>query len=155
MFFRRRRALRPRVPRLTRRPAHEQIRAILAWNTFRWAVDHLPQSVEIDDVTFPDLVSVSRDDVLRWVEKHGFDSTAVRDDGYDGAEALYLLPEAGAWVVFYSERGQRNFEHRFASEGAARRWVVDHLYDSARTSLNHRWWHAHPDSRPPSIGAMP
>lgn len=109
----------------------------------------------IDDVTFTDLVSVTREDVLRWVEKHGFGSTSVRDDRYDGQEALYLLPEEGAWVVFYSERGNRNVEHRFASEAEARRWVVDHLYDSARTALNHRWWHAHPESRPASIGAMP
>ncbi|WP_210438620.1 hypothetical protein [Nocardioides xinjiangensis] len=88
-----------------RRPVEDQIRAILGWNTFRWAVDQLPAGVVIDDVTFGDLVSVTREDVLQWVEEHGFESTAVRDDRYDGQESLYLLPERGAWVVFYSERG--------------------------------------------------
>ncbi len=65
----------------------------------------MPAGVVIDDVTFGDLVSVTREDVLQWVEEHGFESTAVRDDRYDGQESLYLLPERGAWVVFYSERG--------------------------------------------------
>ncbi len=142
-------------PQIARRPLEEQIHAILGWNTFRWAVDQLPTGVSIDDVRFVDLVSVTRDDVDQWVEKHGFASTAVRDDRYDGVEALYLLPQDNGWVVFYSERGTRNFERYFDSRAGARRWVVDHLYDSARMSLNHRWWHAHPDVRPASIGAMP
>jgi hypothetical protein len=106
-------------------------------------------------VTFADLVSVTRDDVERWVGVHGFASTAVRDGRDNGGEGIYVLPEGDAWVVFYSERGERNYEHRFASRAEAQRWVVDHLYNSARTSLNHRWWHAHPDARPASIGAMP
>lgn len=142
-------------PQFTRRPPEEQIQAILSWNTFRWGVDQLPRGVAMDDIRFVDLISVTRDDVDQWVERHGFTSTPVRDDRYDGAEALYLLPQDGGWVVFYSERGQRNFEHHFISQAKARRWVVDHLYDSARTSLNHRWWHAHPNGRPPSIAAMP
>ncbi len=118
-------------------------------------MSQLPPGVSIDDVTFTDLISVTRADVDGWVEQHGFGTSAVRDDRYDGAEALYLLPEDGGWVVFYSERGARSMEQRFTSRAEARRWVVDHLYDSARTSLNHRWWHAHPLERPPSIGAMP
>lgn len=140
---------------LARRSPEEQVRAILGWNTFRWAVEQLPEGVSIDDVTFADLVSVTREDVVGWVEANGFGSTPVRDDHYDGAEALYLLPDGDRWVVFYSERGQRNFEHYFDTVAEARRWVVDHLYDSARTNLNHRWWHAHPDQRPASMGAMP
>ncbi|KRB78324.1 hypothetical protein ASE01_03335 [Nocardioides sp. Root190] len=142
-------------PQFAPRPPDDQIRAILGWDTFRWAVDHLPAGVSIDDVRFVDLISVTREDVDRWVERHGFATTSVRDDRYDGAEALYLLPEDDGWVVFYSERGQRSFAHHFAVRAEARRWVVDHLYDSARTSLNHRWWHAHPDARPSSIGTMP
>lgn len=139
---------------ISRRPADEQIRAILGWRTFAWAVAQLPAGLSIDDVTFADLVSVSREDVERWVEEHGFGSTAVREVDTTGAEGLYVTPEDGGWVVFYSERGRRNLEHRFVDRREARRWVVDHLYDSARTSLNHRWWHAHPDSRPASISAM-
>ncbi|MFB9313479.1 hypothetical protein [Nocardioides plantarum] len=140
---------------LTPRPPDDQIRAILGGNTFRWAVDQLPTGVSIDEVRFVDLISVTREDVDRWVERHGLASTSVRDDRYDGAEGLYVLPEGGGWVVFYSERGQRSFAHRFVTRAEARRWLVDHLYDSARTSLNHRWWHAHPDARPVSIGDMP
>lgn len=142
-------------PQITPRPQEEQISAILGWNTFSWAVAQLPTGVSIDDVRFVDLITVTRDDVDRWVETHGFASTAVRDDRYDGAEALYLLPQEDSWLVFYSERGKNNYEHRFVSRAEARRWVVDHLYDSARTSLNHRWWHAHPNARPASIPAMP
>ena len=139
---------------MRRRPA-EQIRAILGWNTFRWAVGQLPAGVSIEDVTFVDLISVTRDDVDRWVRRHGFASTAVRDVRDTGVEGLYLLPEGDGWVVFYSERGTRTQSQHFDTQAQARRWVVDHLYDSARTSLNHRWWHAHPHERPASIGAMP
>lgn len=139
---------------ITRRPPEEQIRAILGWNTFRWAVDQLPPDVSIEDVTFVDLISVTRGDVERWVERHGFGGTAVREVD-NGVEGLHLLQEDDGWVVFYSERGQRNFERRFGESAEARSWVVDDLYDSARTSLNHRWWHAHPGERPVSISAMP
>ena len=58
-------------------------------------------------------------------------------------------------MVFYSERGKRTQTQHFETQAQARRWAVDHLYDSVRTSLNHRWWHAHPQEWPASMGAIP
>lgn len=103
-------------PPISRRPAEDQIRAILGQRAFAWAVDQLPTGVSIDDVTFADLVSVTRDDVERWVEEYGFDSTTVRDeDDGVGAEGLYVIPEDDGCVAFNSERGKRTFEHTASS----------------------------------------
>ena len=123
---------------VARRPAEEQILAILRGNTLCWTVEQLPQGVSIDDVGFVDLVSVTRDEVDAWVAANGFGSTSVRDDRDDGAEGLHLLPDGDGWEVFYSERGHRSFTHRFATQAEARGWVVDHLFERARGAFSHR-----------------
>lgn len=50
------------------------------------------------------------------------DAWALDDPHAD--QAYVLLREADEWAVFYSERGERNDEQRFATESLA----ADHLY---------------------------
>ena len=44
--------------------AQEQIEAILTYDIFRWAQEHLPAGKTIEDIRFPDLISVTPDDVF-------------------------------------------------------------------------------------------
>lgn len=135
-------------------PRDEQIRAILGWNVFRWAVARLPEGTSISDVRFRDFITVTPQEVLEHVAEHGFpdDVVALGPESRAFDEGQCIVPaQDGRWWVYYAERGTKRDEGTFSSLAQAQRFVVDKLYDSARTALNHRWWHAHPDERPPRI----
>lgn len=136
----------------------EQIQAILSGNAFRWAVDNLPEGTSIDDLRFPDLISVTREEVFEYVVSHGFPETVVaeRDAARWADDRFCIVPlDDGQWSVFYTERGTRSQQVTVESYAAAQRRVVEILFDYARTALNHRWWHAHPTDRPRHIADMP
>lgn len=135
----------------------EQIRAILDWNTFRWAQAQLPENKSIDDVRFRDLISVTEDDVYDYVLRNGFpDRTVAEGEGARLADdRLCLAPlEDGRWVVYYTERGTRTDEVTVSSHAEARREVVRRLVRSARIDLNHRYRLAHPDEALPPPSEM-
>lgn len=135
----------------------EQIAAILSWDAFRWAQDQLPKGTAIDDIRFPDLISVTPQDVFEHVQLHGFPErvVAVRDAARRADDMLCIVPlRDGRWSVYYTERGIKRDQVSVESYAAAQRRVIEILYSSARTDLNHRWWHAHPTERPPKITDM-
>jgi|GEM_PF-5811672 hypothetical protein len=136
----------------------EQIQVILGGDVFHWGVEQLPEGVSIDDVRFSDLVSVTRRELHDYVAVHGFPPPVVTQPGaMPAAEEHFGFDEQadGRWAVYYRERGKRSTAAVLDTYDAAREWMVDYLFDSARTMLNHRWWHAHPESRPPRIPDMP
>lgn len=129
----------------------------MSWNAFGWALDHLPEGRSIEDIRFPDLVCVTREDVFEHVLAHGFPEriVAVGDAARWANDSLCIVPlEDGRWSVYYTERGKRYDQITLESYAAAQRQVIGILFDSARTALNHRWWHAHPNQRPPNITDM-
>ena len=135
----------------------EQIQAVLSWDTFSWALTHLPESKTIDDVRFSDLISVTEDAIYEYVLAHGFPERAVAEG--DAArwadDRLCLVPlDDGRWTVYYTERGIRSDELQVPSHAAARREVVHRLMKSARISLNHRYRLAHPYESLPSPSEM-
>ena len=135
----------------------EQIEAILSYDVFRWAHEHLPAGKSIDDIRFPDLISVTEQDVFEYVLVRGFPERVVaeRDAARWADDKLCIVPLSdGRWSVYYTERGRRSDQATLESYAAALRWVINILLNSARTALNHRWWHANPDARPPRITDM-
>lgn len=135
-------------------PKDEQIRAILSWDTWRWAVDRLGEGESIDNVRFHDLISVTEDEVYQFVLVHGFNQRAVVERG-DADDHLCIVPESdGRWAVYYTERGKRSEEVVLSSLADARREVVHRLMQSARTALNHRFKLAHPGTSLPVPSEM-
>lgn len=134
--------------------ADEQIRAILSWNTWHWAVRQLGDGETMDNVRFRDLVSVTEDDVYDYVVVHGFNERAVVERG-DAEDHLCIVPKAnGRWTVYYTERGMRSDEIVLASLAEARREVVHRLMVSARIALNHNFKLAHPEMHLPLPSEM-
>lgn len=111
----------------------------------------------MDDVRYLDLISVTEDDVLEHVRRHGFDERVVaeRDAARLADDCICMVPEPdGRWRVYYTERGIRSDERVLPSEADARRDVVRSLMRSARLSLNHRYRLAHPDEPLPPPSEM-
>jgi hypothetical protein len=126
-------------------PADQQISAILSWDAWQWAVDHLPEGETIDGVRFRDLISVTEDDVFEFVTTYGFnEGVVVEHDDADDHLCIVPAPD-GRWSVYYTERGKRSEEVVLPSLAAARREVVHRLMTSARIALNHRFKLAHPE----------
>jgi len=134
----------------------EQIRAILSYDAFRWAVENLPHGKTIDDIRFRELVTISEEDVLNHVRRSGFPVSVVAEGEAArwADDRICLVEDGDRWSIFYTERGERSDLATVESHAAAQRWVVHHLFENAKVSLNHRWWHAHPDERPQRIGDM-
>jgi hypothetical protein len=134
--------------------ADEQIRAILSWNTFRWAADRLSDTETMDTVRFRDLISVSEDKVYDYVVANGFDECAVVERR-DVDDHLCIVSQAdGRWAVYYTERGKRSAEVVLPSLADARREVVYRLMVSARISLNATFKLAHPEMELPLPSGM-
>lgn len=120
----------------------EQILAILGPDVFKWAVKSLPDGVDIDDVRYRDLISVTEDDLFSHVAAHGFDQRVVAEDSVVD-DCICFVRSANGWRVFYTERGNVSDESMFQSKQEAIREVVRRLMHLARIMLNHRYWHAH------------
>jgi hypothetical protein len=123
-------------------PNDEQIVAILGPDVFKWAVRSLPDGVDIDDVRFRDLISVTEEDLLAHVTSHGFDQRVVAENAVVDDHICIVQADTG-WRVFYTERGIVSEEAMFGSRDEARHEVVRRLMRLARIMLNHRYWHAH------------
>ena len=137
--------------------AEEQIRAILGNDTFRWAQEQVPPGRSMDDTRFRDLISVTEEDVLEFVEREGFDPSVVAEgDAASGADdRICMVPEPdGRWRIYYTERGLRSGERVLPSEADARREIVSDLMRSARISLNHRYRLVHSNESLPSPSEM-
>ena len=139
----------------------EQIKAILSWNTFRWACEQLSDSSEIDQKKYADFISVTAEEICEFVRTNGFDDRAVfvcstqdRWDNFKSDDHLCICEEKGGWIVFYTERGQRSAEARFSTREQAEAEIVRRLIVSAKVSLNHRYKNAHPDLNLPKPSEM-
>lgn len=125
----------------------EQIAAVLGPNIFQWAVRSLPAGVQIDDVRYCDLISVTEDDVFAHVATHGFDPRVVVEDAvFD--DRTCIVASALGWRVFYTERGQVSQEATFESKAEARREAVRRQMQLAQIILDHRYRHRHAGSLP-------
>lgn len=130
-----------RVP-IEQAPAEEQVRAILGHDVFKWAVKRLPDGLDIDDVRYRDLISVTEEEVVAHVSASGFDRRVVAE-GAVIDDHICIVQTGREWLVFYTERGKVSEEATFGSRDEARREVVRRLIRLARVMLNHRYWHAH------------
>jgi hypothetical protein len=142
----------PSMPRV-----EEQLRAILSWDAFKWALVNLPAHTSIDDIRFRDLISVTEEDMYAYVVEHGFPQHVVaeRDAARFADDQICIAPlDDARWSVYYTERGRRSGEVITPSFAAARREVVHLLMTSARIALNSRYRLAHPDEDLPLPSEM-
>ncbi len=66
-------------------------------------------------------------ELMAWCEQTGVPRDAVALDGGPADEAYVLEDLRTEWVVYYSERGRRTGERRFATEAEACLDVQDRL----------------------------
>ena len=128
------------------RPDDEQIDAILNQNTSAWAREQLGPGEPMDDRDYADFISVTPDAVVAHVLAQGFHSEVVWTPElppHAREERIVVEPSERGWEVCYSERGMRSDAATHPTYEGAVRDVVGRLFESAWTSLNHRYWHAH------------
>ena len=136
----------------------EQIRAILAGNTFRWAVNQLQPDETINEKRYSDFISVAPDEVEEYVREHGFPQHSVeviyKGQGVFAEDKLCIVESPPGWDVFYIERGHRSDESSFLSLDEARREVIRRMIETAKIELNHRYRNAHPELNLPRPSEM-
>jgi hypothetical protein len=139
----------------------EQIRAILSYDTWNWAVNQLGPQDSIDEKRFRDFISVTESEVEQYVHEHGFDKRVVfesKDAGawlrLDADDHICITKNNEMWEVFYTERGKRSQEASFPSWNGAAREVVRRLFEGAKIMLNHRYRLAHPEMNLPLPSEM-
>ena len=121
----------------------EQIRAILGTDVYRWARSQLAPGESLEDKQFCDFISVTEDEVIAYVETHGFDPDLVFESRDPKAwrsvpadDHLCLIDHGGRWEVCYAERGERSQAAEFATRTEAVRNLVRRMMGTAWIGLN-------------------
>lgn len=137
-------------------PKTKQIELVLSERVFE-IVDSYPNPNELlDNHRFVDFIDVTESELFAYVQEHGFPSGNVAEEGgsfpFHGDNQYRIEFADNAWQLFYAERGQKNQEQSFETQEAARKRLVEMLFESAKITLNHRYIHAHPelDERDPA-----
>lgn len=120
-------------------PQENQIRAILSGQSFEWAVRQLASREQLASRQYGDFVSVTVQEIERYVDTHGFDATTVveRSPGQPMPDERTVIEMDGdSWIVYYAERGKRTQLERHASREMARKAAIAHLVSAAWVNLN-------------------
>jgi hypothetical protein len=146
------------VKKIAKVSKDEQIRAILGGRTSE-LVSRLPDAnIVIDSLRFADFIDVTADDLNSYVQAYGFPDGYVAEEGgnhrYHGDNQYRIERSEDRWLLFYTERGEKSGLQEFSNLDQARRAIVHELYTSAKITLNHRYWHAHPELGLPSPSEM-
>ena len=90
-----------------------------------------------------DFISVTEDEVIAYVETHGFDPDLVFESRDPKAwrsvpadDHLCLIDHGGRWEVCYAERGERSQAAEFATRTEAVRNLVRRMMGTAWIGLN-------------------
>ena len=131
-----------------------QIAAIFSGYVRRWAQEQLSAGQSLDGFTYYDFISISLEDINKFVAKNGFPGTMVYEEGspnaFLGDDQYWITHKDNQWKVCYIERGEKSRIAYFATIEEARWAVIQRLVREAKIELNNMFRLAHP-----SLGLPP